>query len=207
MYNYLHWPIQVCFFTPLIHFSPYSCCFGFIAFMPLVLVKWHMTAQNSVSWRLSKGSSQKPNPETKPATASGLELNINHRFFEIFVGIETSKNSACQFWTQLVNSCQLHWIMLLNCLHSVERSLSDVVSYRSSSLPSSISFWSYNTNMREISRVLYSFMIMVVLLLYTNLLWGLEHLDFYLRPATPAEKALFISLLPLLPQLCCCAGP
>lgn len=130
---------------PHLHiFFSYSCCLGFVAFMPLMHVVWPMAAQNSASWRLSKNSNQRANPETKPATTSWSELNMNHHFFEISVeqklGIETSKCSTCQFWT---TACQhltaaLGAIQCWNCLHPVKRSPSDLVSYSSSSLPSSL---------------------------------------------------------------------
>jgi len=61
----------------------------------------HLAAQNSTSWRLSENSNKKSSTETKPATTSWSELDMNHHFLEISVepklGIETSKYSTCQF--------------------------------------------------------------------------------------------------------------
>lgn len=70
-YIYLCWPMQVSSFTPLTLFFSYVCCFGFIAFMPLVHVVWHIAAQNSVSWRLSKDSNQRANPKQNPLPLLG----------------------------------------------------------------------------------------------------------------------------------------
>lgn len=90
----------------------------------------------------------KTQPWNKTCHASWSECNRNHNFFETSVepklGIETSKYSACPFWT---TACQLDVIQCWNSLHPVKRSPGDLVSYSSSSLPSSLFLVVYHQRM------------------------------------------------------------
>lgn len=151
--------------TPHTSFS-YLYFFGFIAFMPLVHIMWHMAAQNSATWRLSKDSSQRGNPETKHATPSWSELNMNFHFFEISV----NQNLELKPQSILLDSFE-HSLptpaVCTRCYSELEpfvpsEEITEWPWYHIAA-PSShlLYFWPYINNICEISLVLCFFMIML----------------------------------------------
>lgn len=124
IYSYLCWLMQVCSFPHLYVIFPICVALGLLS-----LCHW-CTLCGTWQHRIAHhgGWARRANPETKPATASWSDLNMNRHYFEISVepklGTETSKYSAWQFWT---TACQhllaaLDAIQCWNCLRPVKRS-------------------------------------------------------------------------------------